>query len=147
MDLKLVKGLLAQKFEEEEYKDCFIVEIEYSDVNNKLQIFIDSDSGFGFDKCRRISRHLEAHFDENETLGVKYTLDVSSPGLSRPLKFKRQYVKNVGRMLKVDLVDGGSVEGRIKEVNNEGIVLTIKNTERNINFEKIKSAKLVPSFK
>lgn len=147
MDQKLVERLLSEKFAEEEFQDCFIVDIEYSKVNNKLQIFIDSDSNFGFDKCRKISRHLEAYIDENEVLGIKYTLEVSSPGLSRPLKFHRQYVKNKGRMIKVTLEEGGKVEGRIAEVTTENIVLEIKNTKRNINFESIKTAQLVPSFK
>jgi len=147
VDLKIVERLLAEKFAEEEFQDCFLVEMEYSKVSNKLQVFIDSDSDFGFTKCRRISRHLEGYFDENMTLGEKYTLEVSSPGLSRPLKFQRQYQKNSGRTLKITLGDGGKVEGKIKEVSDEGIVLEIKNTKRSINFESIKSALIVPSFK
>lgn len=147
MDLNLVERLLAEKFAEAEFQDCFLVDIEYSKVNNKLQVFIDSDSDFGFEKCRKISRHLESYFDENEVLGPKYTLEVSSPGLSRPLKFKRQYVKNTGRVLKVQLKEGGSLEGKIKEADEESVVLEIKNIIRKINFESIKSAQLVPSFK
>lgn len=147
MDLKLVESLLSEKFAEEEFQDCFLVELDYSKVNNKLQVFIDSDSNFGFDKCRKVSRHLESYIDENEVLGPKYTLEVSSPGMSRPLKFQRQYVKNKGRMLKVSLIEGGSVEGKISEVDNEKIDLEIKNVTRRINFESIKSAQLVPSFK
>ena len=147
MDLKLVECLLSEKFAEEEFQDCFLVELDYSKVNNKLQVFIDSDSNFGFDKCRKVSRHLESYIDENEVLGPKYTLEVSSPGMSRPLKFQRQYVKNKGRMLKVSLIEGGSVEGKISEVDNEKIDLEIKNVTRRINFESIKSAQLVPSFK
>ena len=147
MDLRLVENLLAQKFEEEEFSDCFLIDLEYSNGNNKLQVFIDSDSEFGFVKCRRISRYLEAYFDENEILGAKYTLEVSSPGLSRPLKFKRQYIKNVGKLLKIELVAGDKIEGKIKEVQEEQIVMEIKNITRKINFEMIKSAKVVPSFK
>ena len=147
VDLKVVEKLLSEKFQEEEFQDCFLVEMEYSNKGNKLQVFIDSDSDFGFNKCRRISRHLESHFDEHQVLGEKYTLEVSSPGLSRPLKFQRQYVKNIGRNLKVTLSDGGKVEGKISAVTDEKIELEIKNTKRNINFESIKSALIVPSFK
>lgn len=147
MDIKLVEKLLAEKFAEDEFQDCFLVDIEFSKTNNKLQVFIDSDSDFGFTKCRRISRHLESYIDENDVLGTKYTLEVSSPGLSRPLKFKRQYVKNLNRMIKIALAEGGSVEGKIQEVNDDKIVLEIKNITRNINFDSIKSAQLVPSFK
>ncbi|MEE9373763.1 MAG: ribosome maturation factor [Saprospiraceae bacterium] len=147
MNFKLVESLLTEKFAEEEFHDCFLVDVEYSNVSNKLQVFIDSDSDFGFTKCRRISRHLENYIDENDVLGTKYTLEVSSPGLSRPLKYVRQYVKNKGRMLKVTLEDDGKLEGKIEDVDNNRIVLEIKNIKRSINFETIKSAQLVPSFK
>ena len=147
MNLKLVETLLGSKFAEDEFQDCFLVGVEYSEKNNKLQIFVDSDSNIGFDRCRRISRHIESHFDEHGTLGEKYTLDVSSPGLSRPLKFQRQYVKNIGRTLKILLEEGGTVEGVLNEVVEEKIVLEIKNIKRNINFESIKSAVIMPSFK
>ena len=147
MDLNLVERLLSEKFEEAEFEDCFLVDIEYSRANNKLQVFIDSDSSFGFEKCRKISRHLESYIDEHEVLGPKYTIEVSSPGLSRPLKFKRQYLKNKGRVLKVVMVDGGKVEGVIREAGESHILLEIKNTTRKISFETIKTAHLVPSFK
>ena len=147
MDPDFIKDLLDQKFLEEEFKDCFLIDVEYSKISNKLQVFIDSDSGFGFDKCRRISGYLEAIFDEQGTLGEKYTLEISSPGLSRPLKLRRQYINNCGRNVRISLVDGGKVEGKIKAIENDMITIEQKNGWRKINCESIKTAKVVPSFK
>ena len=119
-----IEKLLLEKFEEEEYADCFIIKIEQN--NKKLQIFIDSDTNIGFPKCRKISRYLEEHIDENNWLGEKYTLEVSSPGIDRPLKFSRQYKKNIDRRLEVLTKEDEQINGILIEVNEEGIVLEYK---------------------
>jgi len=147
VDLKFVKDLLFKKFQEEEFKDCFLLEIEYSKVSNKLQVFIDCDSGFGFEKCRKISRYLESFLDDKGTLGERYTLEVSSPGLSRPLKLKRQYAKNDGRNVCIQLSEGGIIQGKILGVEEDNLIIEINNVMKKINFEKIKTAKILPSFK
>ena len=119
-----IEKLLLEKFEEEDFSDCFIVKIEQN--NKKLQIFIDSDTNIGFTTCRKISRYLEEHIDENNWLGEKYILEVSSPGIDRPLKFPRQYKKNIGRRLEVLTKEDEQVNGTLIEVNDEGIVLEFK---------------------
>lgn len=105
-----IHELLAAKFAEEGFQDCFLVDFHLS-ITNKLEVFIDSDSGLTLAKCQKISRHLEHHFDEAGWLGDHYTLEVSSPGLGRPLKLQRQYAKNIGRKVEVTLPDGSSKTG------------------------------------
>ena len=68
-------NLLQERFEAEEFNDCFIVEINHN--NSKLEVFVDSDSTMNFEKCRILSRHLEKEIDEHGWLGEKYTLEVS----------------------------------------------------------------------
>jgi ribosome maturation factor RimP len=116
-----IVSLLNQKFEEEEFSDCFLVEINHN--NSKVEVFVDSDSFINFEKCRSISRHLEKEIDENGWLGERYTLEVSSAGTSRGLVFKRQYVKNIGRKLEVRLKDGGKQTGTLVKVTEENIFL------------------------
>lgn len=110
--------------EEEGFADCFVVDI--SQGATRLEVFIDCDSGMTFRKCQRISRFLEAWLDEEQPLGDKYTLNVSSPGVDRPLKFHRQYVKNIGRTLAVTTKEGENFKGELKTVENDHIVLTAK---------------------
>lgn len=153
-----INSLLSEKFQEEEFRDCFLVDFRLH-TNDKLEIFVDSDSGLTFDKCRRISRYLEAVIEEENWFGEKYTLDVSSPGLGRPLKLKRQYQKNVGRQLEVTLIDGDVKTGVLKEVKEEAILLeeiiTVKQGKkkkkmevtRELPFENIKKTMVVISFK
>jgi ribosome maturation factor RimP len=147
VNLKVIEKLLSQKFQEPEFEDCYLIDLEYSESINKLQVYIDSDSGFGFDKCRKISRYLESYLDEKGELGEKYILEVSSPGLSRPLKIRRQYIKNIGRQISLKLDDGSKEEGTILAVDGEELRIQVKNVERKINFDMVKSAKILPSFK
>lgn len=155
-----IERLLAEKFQEEEFSDCYIVEIEHP-ADNRLNVFLDSDSGITFEKCRKISRYLESFIDEEGWMGEKYTLDVSSPGITRPLKLKRQYTKNVGRKVKVKTTneDEKEVAGQLIEVTDEKIVVEYserikegkkKRTvviQKEIPFEEIKETKIQISFK
>ncbi len=152
-----IEQLLLEKFGEESYQDCFLVEINFSPAR-KLDIFIDSDSGITFEKCQRISRYLEHHIDEAGWLGEEYTIEVSSPGVSRPLKFLRQYRKNIGR--KLDVFTGEEVPstGVLREVADENITLeeivTVKEGKKNVKltvqtvipFDTIKKAIVKVSF-
>ena len=119
-----IEKLLLEKFEEEEYSDCYIIEVMQN--NKKLQVFIDSDSNIDFTKCRKISRYLEEHIEENKWMGEKYILEVSSPGIDRPLKFPRQYKKNIGRKMDVQTIEGEKYSGTLVEANDEGIKIEYK---------------------
>jgi ribosome maturation factor RimP len=120
-----IEALLNEKFAEEEFADCFLVDLELG-KNNKLEVFIDSDSGMNFAKCKQISRYLEQFIDEGQWLGEQYTLEVSSPGISRPLKFLRQYQKNINRSITVLRKDGSSQEGKLNAVTDEAITIEAK---------------------
>lgn len=152
-----IETLLQQQFQEDAFQDCFIVEIKFH-PNNKLEVFIDSDTGVTFDTCRQISRYLEAEIDEQGWLGPKYVLEVSSPGISRPLTLPRQYRKNIGRKLKVKLNEGGEQIGTLIQVEAEQIVLEDKvrvkegnkkvtqTVQTEIPFDQIKKAVVQVSF-
>lgn len=152
-----IEALLAEKFSEEGFEDCFLVEMVVHD-NSKLEVFVDSDSGITYKKCQRISRHLEQYIDEHQWLGEKYTLDVSSPGIGRPLKFYRQYPRNKGRKVVVKKNDGEKVEGTLKEVTETTITIEYKERIKEgkkkktqivlapIPFEEIKETKVKITF-
>ena len=103
---------------------------------------------------RSNSRYLESHLDEKKWLGEDYVLEVSSAGIGRPLIFPRQYLKNVGRLLKIIQTDGGFQEGTIVQADDQKVILEwteerkenkkkIKETQRlEIPYEQIKEAKI-----
>ncbi len=121
MDEAKIKQVIEQKQAEDDYNDCYLVDIEYNKVKNHLTLYIGSDSGMSLKKCQAFSRHVEAYLDESLMLGEKYELDVSSPGVGRPLKLRRQYQNNIGRDLKIQKTDGSRAKGELIEVLEDTI--------------------------
>ncbi len=119
-----IRNLLEDRFQDVELQDCFLVEIHLH-KNNKLEVIIDCDNGVTLDKCQRVSRILEAYLDQEGFLGDKYTLEVSSPGLDRPLKLWRQYRKNIGRNVTVTLLSGESKRGTLTAVHEDFIIVDV----------------------
>jgi ribosome maturation factor RimP len=66
-----------------------------------LQVFLDTDKGITIEQCAQVSRELSQEIDRENVIESAYRLEVSSPGLDRPLRLLRQYTKNVGRTFKV----------------------------------------------
>ncbi len=117
-----IEALLEARFLEPDLADCFTVEVVLR-PGNRLEVAFDSDSGVTFEKCRLVSRYLEAHLDAEGWLGERYVLDVSSPGVGRPLAFKRQYPRNVGRTVEVTLNDDAKHKGILKAADADAITL------------------------
>jgi len=98
---KKFEKLINQAINELEYDDCFLVDLKV--FNTRVEVYLDSDESITFLKCRKVSRFIEAVIDEEQWLGEKYTLDVSSAGVGKPLKLTRQFIKNIGRDIEVKL--------------------------------------------
>ncbi len=122
--------LLESKFSEEGFEDCFLVELVFNDKTKKLEVFIDADNGLAFDRCQKVSRYLESYIDEHNILGEKYILEVSSPGISRPLVFLRQYAKNVGRKVEITMNDGTQIVGTLTHAGPEDNITLEYETKR-----------------
>lgn len=117
-----IEELLLEKFKEPEFQDCFLIELTIEPKKN-VEIILDADEGLEIDKCRRISRHVENWLDTEGSMGEEYNIEVSSPGVARPLMFPRQYPKHVGRFLEIENTEGGKFEAVLTEVDAEKIVL------------------------
>lgn len=118
-DIERVKKLLQPMLVD----DIFLVDLKIRPINN-IKIFLDADSGLGIEKCIKINRALYKIMDE---MGIypegDFSLEVSSPGIEEPLKTHRQYIKNTGRSVEVTMNDDAKKEGKLTEVNEEGIVI------------------------
>jgi ribosome maturation factor RimP len=147
---KLLSDALTTKFTEEEYNDYYLVEIVVK-KNDKIEVYIDSDTVLNLRNCQRISRHLEHLIEENGWLGEKYTLEVSSPGVDRPLKLHRQYKKNIGRRIRVINDEDETMEGKLTAVTEDSITVIKKEKKKEeeliLPIDKIKKAKILVSFK
>lgn len=122
MDKKIIQDLLDEALAENE--SLFLIDLSFSS-DNRVQVVIDGDTGVPLNECIRINRAIESNFDKEE---VDFALEVTSPDIAEPLKVKRQYRKNLNRILRVKTADE-NVEGTLVEVNEEQIVLTWKARE------------------
>lgn len=115
--------LLAKKFAEEAYASLFLIDVTTNEKSQFIRVYIDGDAGVKFSDCQHISRYLEEYLDENPDVGEKYTLEVSSPGVKRPLQQLRQYPQHIGRTLKVKWKDGSTDSVKLLGIENETILL------------------------
>jgi ribosome maturation factor RimP len=133
----------------------FLVEAEQKPGSKKISVFIDGDTGVNIETCRLISKVLSEQLDELDYGDGAYYLEVSSPGVDRPLVLQRQYPKHVGRELQVKLTGNNEITGKLKEVTTEGIVLLLKDkkkgykeaAEKAILFKEVKESNVLISFK
>ena len=88
----------------------FLVEIRIKPTNN-VKVFLDGDQGISIEKLVALNRKLYKDLEESSFFpGGDFSLEVSSPGLDEPLKLFRQYRKNLGRPVDVQLVGEGLVQ-------------------------------------
>lgn len=137
-----------------EEKGLFLVDVELkTGGGTEIWVYLDGeDRGVNLDECADISRELGFLIDAHELFDNKYRLNVSSPGLSRPLTDIRQYRKNTERTVKVRYwktdEDVEKLQGIITGVT-EAAVMVAKNEkdQTEIPFESIIEAKIIPVIK
>jgi ribosome maturation factor RimP len=155
MDIKdFVEKAALESLKDESH---FIVDVIVKGATSKTKILVllDCDNGLNIDDCADLSRAIGIKMELEEVFDDPFTLEVSSPGLDHPLKFKRQYQKNVGRQLKLTFVDGRIEKGKLIEVGDESIkfekeIMDKKKTITelvDVNFESIEKANVLVSFK
>lgn len=148
---------LAQERIDELDKGLYIVEATVS-KGNAINVEIDCmEGGVAIADCMSVSRNIEHNMEED----AMFELLVSSPGLDKPFKVHKQYLKNIGRGVHVIFKEHGSVEGILKEVTDDNIVVETSSKERlegkkkkvlvvkqnEIPFSNIKETRVVISFK
>ncbi|WP_099372929.1 ribosome assembly cofactor RimP [Sphingobacterium sp. 1.A.5] len=135
--------------------DLFIVSVRFLN-NGVLEILLDGDNGIAIEDCVQVSRHVGYHLEEENVIDRAYRLEVSSPGIDSPLLLNRQYEKNVGRDVKVKLLDGNKKEGQLLSVSDSAISIEEKVKEKGkkavlvqteIPLDQIKETKVLISFK
>jgi len=115
-----------------------------------LQIRIDREgskpgSGVTADDCATVSRELEAWFDESAMLGARYVLEVSSPGIERPIRFPRHWERYVGQDVRVRVSGRAREKATIVRLPNEGTVVLRfgeKGEEQAVSLKDVKEATL-----
>jgi ribosome maturation factor RimP len=96
-----------------------------------LRVVVDSDRGVSLDDAAVVSRSLSAALDAVAVMGdFPYTLEVSSPGVDRPLTDSRHWRRAVGRLVRVPVADSGAVAGRILSADADGVTMDVEGARR-----------------
>jgi len=103
-----------------------------------LRIVVDGDHGVSLDDAADVSREISAMLDGANALGeVPYTLEVSSPGVDRPLTEPRHWRRAVGRLVKVKVTGEGAVEGRVLAADADGVTLDLAGGQRQLGYAEL----------
>ncbi len=115
-----------------------------------VRLYIDRDGGVTIDDCEKVSHQVSGVLDVEDVVSGPYTLEVSSPGLDRPLFTPAQFARFVGREAKIRTfvpVDGRrNFRGTIRATDETIVTLNVDGTEIVLPFEQIEKANLVPVF-
>ena len=127
------------------------VEYAPSTGNAMLRLYIDKpEGGVGIEECESVSREVSALLDVNDPIASEYTLEVSSPGIDRPLFGAAQFARHVGSDAKLALrvpQDGRRrLQGRIARVEGDRVVIAEEKGEYEVAEANIEKARLVPDF-
>jgi ribosome maturation factor RimP len=136
---------------------CELVDVELVGGGRRptLRVYIDKPGGVTLDDCADVSRQLSMILDVEDPIPESYALEVSSPGLDRPLVTREDFGQHVGDMIKARLVTPlagrRNFTGRITGVSDEQVSLEIEGLGGTpelvgLRFESIERARLVPQF-
>lgn len=148
-----VRELIEEKISDR--ADLFIVSITML-KNGILEILLDGDQGISIEDCVGVSRHVGFHLEEENVIENAYRLEVSSPGIDSSLKLLRQYIKNIGRDVKIKTIEGQKHEGTLLSATETQVVIQEKVKEKGkkaelkeavFPIEQIKETKVLISFK
>lgn len=106
-----------------------------------LRVVVDADGGVGIDAISSVSRALSRDLDDAGLMGQRrYTLEVTSRGLSSPLTAPKHWRRNAGRLVKATLESGADVTGRILDSDDTGAVLDVRGKHRTVAFADVARA-------
>ena len=117
--------------------------IELTPAGNKrvLRIALDRDGGVGIDHITDATRALSEELDASDVMGSQpYTLEVTSRGVDRPLTEPRHWRRNAGRLVRLRLTDDSSIDGRIGDSDDEGVVIEGRTTSQRLDYDQISTA-------
>lgn len=132
--------------------DFFLIDVEIKGGREPVVwVYIDSErEGVNMDQCAEISRELGFLMDAHDLISDRYRLNVSSPGLSRPLSDRRQYPKNKGRKARVKYKTNDKyhkIEGVLKDIDSDKIILEKQDgSVQAVSFNEIVETKIIPSI-
>lgn len=122
------------------------IEVRRIGTRQIVRIILDKDGGISMDEIAAATRQISDELDLLEELAAAFTLEVTSPGIDRPLTEERHWRRNIGRLVKVQIPDSGAIEGRILEVTELDVLLQVKQYKRSLPLADIERAVVQVEF-
>ena len=126
-----------------------LVEIQYRREGQGwvLRFFIDKEGGVTIDDCAKASREIGSYLEVENLLEHAYTLEVSSPGLERPLRKREDFSRFAGRLVRIKMQESAEGQkifiGILSRIEGDSVVLTQEENEVFLDFDKITKARLM----
>ena len=147
--LEQLQALLAPVIEALGYV-CWGVEYISQGRHSLLRVYIDHPNGILVEDCEKVSRQVSGVLDVEDPITNEYTLEVSSPGMDRPLFTLEQFAAHAGEQIKVKLrspFDGRrNFQGLLRGVEDQDVVVQMDEHEYLLPIEMIDKANVVPRF-
>ncbi|MDE7366190.1 MAG: ribosome maturation factor RimP [Lachnospiraceae bacterium] len=141
---------LVQPILDEHGFELWDVEYVKEGANYYLRVYADKEGGITIDDCVTISRALEGKLDEEDFISEAYILEVSSPGLGRPLKRERDFARSIGAAVDVKLYQAVNQQkeytGILKAYDEKKVILELEETEMEIQRNEIALIRLAFDF-
>jgi ribosome maturation factor RimP len=123
------------------------VEVAAAGRRQVIRVYVDQDGGVDLDTVAEVSRTVSAALDRTGLLGdAPYVLEVSSPGVDRPLTQPRHWRRSAGRLVRIGLAGGGELTGRVLGADETGVVVDDAGTERHLAFAEIAAGRVQVEF-
>ena len=127
--------------------DVEAVEISAAGRRRLLRVAVDKDGGVSLDDIAEATRALGTVLDESDAMGDRaYTLEVTSPGVDRPLTLPRHWRRNQERLVTVTLREGGTLTGRITSADDDAVVLDVDGASVSLSYDEVTKAKVQVEF-
>ena len=144
-NIKEIVGKIVEK------NDFLLIDLilRGTEQNRVIEVFIDGERDISADDCANISREIETELENLLAKHPNFRLDVSSPGIDRPLRFLKQYPKHINRKFEVSYRSGEEIKrlsGKFTALEGEILTFVSNNKEVIINFNNIIKANVAVSF-
>lgn len=140
--LDLLRAPLA-----DEGLDVESVELSTAGRRRVVRVLVDKDGGVTLDDVAAATTVVSARLDGSDALDDHpYTLEVTSPGIDRPLTAPRHWRRNAGRLVSVTLADGSAVTGRIVSSDEDAATLDVQGAPKQVRYGDVAKARVQIEF-
>jgi ribosome maturation factor RimP len=124
------------------------IDIREAGRRKLVRVVVDADDGVGLDDIAALSRSVAAELDDQDAvLGGPYTLEVTSPGVDRPLTAPRHWRRAHLRQVEIALVEGRKVVGRIGDAGDDAVTVLVDGALREVRYAEVERAVVRVEFK